>query len=149
MTAVKFLPFYLSIYGIYRLITPVDASRILTVATTVEQEENELKNLKGMLGTQGTLRPIFESHLRQKRSVRERAMQLRKIVAESGLDYDKVAEIFNSNHPTAADEQNNQDDDNDVKEHQEENEAVRSELKARIPNANEQDLEELIELFQR
>ena len=102
-----------------------------------------------MLGTQGTLRPIFESHLRQKRSVRERAMQLRKIVAESGLDYDKVAEIFNSNHPTAADEQNNQDDDNDVKEHQEENEAVRSELKARIPNANEQDLEELIELFQR
>ena len=40
-----------------------------------------------MLGTQGTLRPIFEGELRQKRIVRERAMALRKKVAESGLDY--------------------------------------------------------------
>jgi len=130
-------------------IRPIDASSIFHVATTVQQEEEELRNLKGMLDTQGTLRPIFESHLRQKRSVRERAMQLRKIVAESGLDYDKVATIFTSAIPTS-DEQNNQDIENDEKEkiEKEENEKVKANLKEKIPDANEQDLEELIVLFQ-
>ena len=118
------------------------------MATTVQQEEEELRNLKGMLDTQGTLRPIFESHLRQKRSVRERAMQLRKIVAESGLDYNKVADIFTSAIPTS--EEQNEEVTNDEKETLEtqENESVMADLKSKIPDASEQDLEELVELFQ-
>jgi hypothetical protein len=76
-------------------------------------------------------------------------MQLRKIVAESGLDYDKVAIIFTSANPTT-DEQNNQEITNDEKEQiqEEEDEAIKAELKCKIPDANDQDLEELIELFQ-
>jgi maternal-effect protein exuperantia len=115
----------------------IDASSILPVATTVQQEEEELRNLKGMLDTQGTLRPIFESHLRQKRSVRERAMQLRKIVAESGLDYNKVANIFTSAIPTS--EEQNEDVTNDDKEKLEpqENENVMADLKSKIPDASD------------
>ena len=135
-------------YIVCRSITHIDASSILPVATTVQQEEEELRNLKGMLDTQGTLRPIFESHLRQKRSVRERAMQLRKIVAESGLDYNKVSNIFTSAIPTS--EEQNEDVTNDEKEKLEtqENENVMADLKSKIPDASEQDLEELVELFQ-
>ena len=133
---------------VYRSIGPIDASSILPVATTVQQEEEELRSLKGMLDTQGTLRPIFESHLRQKRSVRERAMQLRKIVAESGLDYNKVSNIFTSAIP--ASKEQNEDLSNDEKEKLEkkENETIMADLKNKIPDASEQDLEELIELFQ-
>ena len=135
-------------YIVCRSITHIDASSILPVATTVQQEEEELRNLKGMLDTQGTLRPIFESHLRQKRSVRERAMQLRKIVAESGLDYNKVSNIFTSAIPIS--EEQNEDVTNDEKEKLEtqENENVMADLKRKIPDASEQDLEELVELFQ-
>ena len=63
-------------------------------AVTVEAEEEDLGKLKGMLGTQATLRPLFESQLRQKRSVRERAMALRKKVAESGVDYSQLNAIY-------------------------------------------------------
>ena len=48
----------------------------------------------GILFTQGTLRPIFESKLKQKRSVRERAMVLRKKVAEAGVNYDELSGIY-------------------------------------------------------
>ena len=131
-----------------RSIKAIDASSLLQVATTVQQEEQELRNLKGMLDTQGTLRPIFESHLRQKRSVRERAMQLRKIVAESGLDYNKVATIFTRTTPENDDK--NGDNINEDKDQLEKMERVeiKSELKNRIPDANDEDLEELIELFE-
>ena len=40
---------------------------------------------------QGTLRPIFEAQLKQKRLVRERAMVLRRILAEAGLEYSQLA----------------------------------------------------------
>ena len=135
---------------LFRSIGSIDASLILHVATTVQQEEHELRNLKGMLDTQGTLRPIFESHLRQKRSVRERAMQLRKIVAESGLDYNKVATIFTSVNPTT-DELNDRtlETDEKEKEDKEDNEKIKKDLKGKIPDATEQDLQELIELFRR
>ena len=127
-------------------IRSIDASSILHVATTVQQEEEELKCLKGMLDTQGTLRPIFESHLRQKRSVRERAMQLRKIVAESGLDYDKVATIFTCDKPTTAEEKTASSEESERLE-KEENDKIKKDLHSKIPEANEQDIEELIELF--
>ena len=40
------------------------------------------------------MRPIFESRLKQKRSVRERAMMLRKKVAESGVNYNELSGIY-------------------------------------------------------
>lgn len=76
-----------------------NAERVTGCAVTVASEEEELRSLKGILGTQGTLRPIFESQLRQKRSVRERAMALRKLLAESGLDYRGIEDIYRAEKP--------------------------------------------------
>lgn len=63
-------------------------------SSTVQEEEQSLQALKSILGTQGTLRPIFEDRLRQKRMVRERAMLLRKCVASSGLNYQDLKNIY-------------------------------------------------------
>jgi len=65
----------------------VNVEKIVKFTQTVQSEESQLKSLKNVLGTQGTLRPIFESQLKQKRLVRERAMNLRRTIAEAGLDY--------------------------------------------------------------
>jgi len=69
----------------------VDADKMLPYTYTVTAEEGQLKELKSVLGTQGTLRPIFESQLKQKRLVRERAMNLRRTIAEAGLEYSSLA----------------------------------------------------------
>ena len=98
-------------------------------ATPVRAEESELKKLKDVLGTQGTLRPIFEGQLRQRRSVRERALALRKLVAESGLDYKAVSEIC------GADDSQPEPD-------------LKPVLKSKLTSeATEADIDELIELF--
>ena len=101
-----------------------DSSKVSQVAFTVESEEKDLKYLKGMLGTQGTLRPIFESRLKQKRSVREKAMSLRKRVAESGLDYKTLEDIFKSESDPAKDV-----------------------LKKKVDGSTDEDIEDLISLL--
>lgn len=68
----------------------VDVDKVIPFTVTVEDEEEQLRDLKSVLGTQGTLRPIFESQLKQKRLVRERAMNLRRTIAEAGLDYEAL-----------------------------------------------------------
>lgn len=65
----------------------VDSAKVAKYTQTVENEQEQLKMLKDVLGTQGTLRPIFESQLRQKRLVREKALNLRRLIAEADLDY--------------------------------------------------------------
>ena len=81
----------------------VAADKIVKFCSTVASEEEELRSLKNVLGTQvsgkystsvifpfhsqGTLRPIFESQLKQKRLVRNRAISLRRKLAEAGLHY--------------------------------------------------------------
>jgi len=65
----------------------IDVSKVLPFCQSVKVEEAQLKSLKEVLGTQGTLRPIFEGQLKQKRLVRERAMALRRTIAEAGFDY--------------------------------------------------------------
>jgi len=72
----------------------VNVDKIIKYTQTVQSEENQLKSLKDVLGTQGTLRPIFESQLKQKRLVRERAMNLRRTIAEAGLDYNALEAAF-------------------------------------------------------
>jgi len=68
----------------------VTADKIVKFCSSVSSEEEQLQSLKHVLGTQGTLRPIFESLLKQKRLVRNRAMSLRRTVAEAGLDYEAL-----------------------------------------------------------
>jgi len=72
----------------------VNVDKIIKYTQTVQSEETQLKSLKDVLGTQGTLRPIFESQLKQKRLVRERAMNLRRTIAEAGLDYNALEAAF-------------------------------------------------------
>lgn len=73
----------------------VNVDKVIPFALSVNEEEEQLKDLKSVLGTQGTLRPIFESQLKQKRLVRERAMNLRRTIAEAGLDYDALEAAVN------------------------------------------------------
>jgi len=72
----------------------INVEKIIKFTQTVQSEESQLKSLKNVLGTQGTLRPIFESQLKQKRLVRERAMNLRRTIAEAGLDYTALELAF-------------------------------------------------------
>jgi len=65
----------------------ISGGKLLPFSSSVTEEEHQLSQLKSVLGTQGTLRPIFESQLKQKRLVRERAMNLRRLVAEAGFEY--------------------------------------------------------------
>jgi len=67
------------------------SDKLLPFSSSVTEEEHQLSQLKSVLGTQGTLRPIFESQLKQKRLVRERAMNLRRLVAEAGFEYASLA----------------------------------------------------------
>jgi len=69
----------------------VPADKLLPFSTSVAAEQRQLGQLKDVLGTQGTLRPIFEAQLKQKRVVRERAMALRRTIAEAGLEYERLA----------------------------------------------------------
>jgi len=69
----------------------VPADKLLPFSTSVAAEQRHLDQLKAVLGTQGTLRPIFEAQLKQKRLVRERAMTLRRTIAEAGLEYGRLA----------------------------------------------------------
>lgn len=72
----------------------VGVDKIVKFSNTVSAEETQLKSLKNVLGTQGTLRPIFESQLKQKRLVRTRAMELRRSMAEAGLHYEAAEAAF-------------------------------------------------------
>ena len=105
----------------------IDASKVLTVATSVKDEQDEVQHLKSVLGTQGTLRPIFEGQLKQKRAIREHAIGLRKLVAEAGFNYQDLEDLYKK-----------------------EDELKRSEtIKSRIEEASDKDLEELIKLLDK
>ena len=108
----------------------IDPLKVLSVATTVKAEQDELQNLKSVLATQGTLRPIFEGQLKQKRSVRDHAIGLRKLVAEAGLKYDDLAALYKS--------ENSKSDESRL-----------GVLKEKIDEANDKDLEELIKLLDK
>ena len=122
-------------------LSKIDASKVLTVATSVKSERDEVKTLKSVLGTQGTLRPIFEGQLKQKRAIREHALGLRKLVAEAGLKYEDLAIMYKENIiSTAA-------PSDEVFEKQ--FESRRTTLKASIMDASDKDLEELVKLLDK
>jgi len=69
-------------------------SSLVKYSNSVSYEEKQLATLKKVLETQGTLRPIFAPLLKQNRLQRNRAMELRKNVAEAGIDYDALQAAF-------------------------------------------------------
>ena len=103
----------------------LEDAKILSVSTTVQAEQEEVQSLKSVLGTQGTLRPIFEGQLKQKRAVREHAIYLRKLVAEAGLNYQDLAEIYQKS------------------------ESREDKLKNRIDEASDKDIEDLVTLLDK
>ena len=79
-------------------------------------------------------------------------MELRKIVAESGLNYEKVANIFTSAVTSADSGSNGQEDkpcqtEDGVDQIASQKAYFHSQLKSKIPEADPQDIDELIELF--
>jgi len=123
--------------------------KLLHLATSVTDEVGKLKHLKGMLDTLSTLRPIFEQQLKQKRSVRDRAMTLRRLAAESGMDYKAVEAIYNSAAAAAAKTKRPPLKDEAAATTSEESsssefdEVIKAGFKAKIPEATDEDLAEL------
>lgn len=104
----------------------IDASKVLSVATSVKAEQDEVQQLKSVLWTQGTLRPIFENQLKQKRAVREHAIGLRKLVAEAGLNYQDLQDLY----------------DNSTSE-----ESRKDSIAGKIHEASDKDVDELVKLL--
>ncbi len=109
---------------------PVDGEKASSEGYTVHSERDDLDRLKTMLGTQGTLRPIFESRLKQKRSVREAAMVLRKKVAEAGVDYEQLNSVYLEH-----------------KGKENSKEESKASLTGKLPDCSGDDVDELIELM--
>ena len=123
----------------------IEASKILSVASSVKLEQEEVSHLKSVLNTQGTLRPIFEGQLKQKRAIREHALGLRKLVAEAGLNYEDLKILYNSSKSSENDEKSSEKD-------QEKNstESRTNTLKMRLDEgASDKDLEDLIKLLDK
>ena len=69
---------------------------------------------------------IIEGQLKQKRAVREHAISLRKLVAEAGLQYSDLAQIY----------ENSQESRHET-------------LKARIDEASDKEVEDLVHLLDK
>ena len=116
----------------------IEASKVLTVASSVNLEQEEVLHLKNVLNTQGTLRPIFEGQLKQKRAIREHALGLRKLVAEAGLNYEDLQTIYGSNSDTKSE-----------KSTETLIESRKDALKTRLNEASDKDLDDLIKLLDK
>ena len=108
----------------------IEASKVLPLATSVKLEQEEVLHLKNVLNTQGTLRPIFEGELKQKRAVREHALALRHMVAEAGLNYDDLKNIYSSEENKAS-------------------ESRKDLFKTRLNDATDKDLDDLVKLLDK
>ncbi|TRY67143.1 hypothetical protein TCAL_02954 [Tigriopus californicus] len=103
---------------------PLARHQVSQVAVTVDSEEEDLVLLKAKLDTLAKLRPIFESQLKQRRSLKEKAMTLRSLVADAGVDIDELTRVY----------------------HEQKDEA-KSVLQNRIEKASESDIDKLVELM--
>ena len=125
----------------------IEASKILSVASSVKLEQEEVLHLKNVLNTQGTLRPIFEGQLKQKRAIREHALGLRKLVAEAGLNYEDLKILYSAKNSSSSSSENNDDEQNHS------NSTIESRtntLKMRLDDAvSDKDLEDLIKLLDK
>ena len=125
----------------------IEASKILSVASSVKLEQEEVLHLKNVLNTQGTLRPIFEGQLKQKRAIREHALGLRKLVAEAGLNYEDLKILYSTKNSSSSSSENNDDEQNHSSST---TESRTNTLKMRLNDAvSDKDLEDLIKLLDK
>ena len=125
----------------------IEASKILSVASSVKLEQEEVLHLKNVLNTQGTLRPIFEGQLKQKRAIREHALGLRKLVAEAGLNYEDLKILYSAKNSSSSSSENNDDEQNNSNST---TESRTNTLKMRLDDAvSDKDLEDLIKLLDK
>ena len=125
----------------------IEASKILSVASSVKLEQEEVLHLKNVLNTQGTLRPIFEGQLKQKRAIREHALGLRKLVAEAGLNYEDLKRLYSAKNSSSSSSENNDDEQNHSNST---TESRTNTLKMRLDDAvSDKDLEDLIKLLDK
>lgn len=88
-------------------------------------EEEEIVELKDLLKIQNTFRPVFRDLLSGTRIERKHASHLRRLLAENNINYDKLKEAYET----------------------EAKEGLEKILKAEVVNAEEQDLNELLEIL--
>lgn len=89
---------------------------------TIAQEEEELARIKTVLDRQNSLRPVFAPMLRREKN---RAVNMRKIVAESGIDYDMLTGTYK----------------------QKGNEGISELISTKLPRARAKDVEDLKNLL--
>ncbi|CAG4934799.1 unnamed protein product [Parnassius apollo] len=94
-------------------------------ARPVHTELEALANLKKLLERQNTFRPVFAPLLRSARPERKRVTQLRRLLADAGLLYDQIRDAWQEEKLTGLEKQ----------------------LQALSVSANEEDIKELIEIF--
>lgn len=92
---------------------------------TVAKEQTELARLKTVLERQNTLRPVFGPLLRLNRRERQRASNLRRILAEAEIDYPMLCAMYSKNG----------------------NENVAQSLASKLTHAKPKEVEELHELL--
>lgn len=73
------------------------AEAIRQFTLTVTKEQMELARLKTVLERQNSLRPVFGPLLRLNRRERQRASNLRRILAEAGIDYPMLSATYSKN----------------------------------------------------
>ena len=105
-------------------VNPGLVEAVCQYAHSVDKEELDLAGLKVVLERQNSLRPVFGPLLRVNRRERQRASNLRKILAEAGIDYPTL---------TAAYEKDGK-------------ESI-SQLTTKLTEAKPKEIEELIELL--
>ncbi|KAL4716792.1 hypothetical protein ACJJTC_001948 [Scirpophaga incertulas] len=94
-------------------------------ARPVQTELEALATLKKLLERQNTFRPVFAPLLRSARPERKRVTQLRRMLADAGLLYDQLKDAW----------------------HQHQVEGLEKQLGALSVSAKEDDIKELIEIF--
>ncbi|KAK6643467.1 hypothetical protein RUM43_004972 [Polyplax serrata] len=75
--------------------SPAMSEAIRQIASTIEDEERELAELKELVQRQNRLRPIFGDMIRSRvRLERHRASNLRRLMAEANLTYETLEEAW-------------------------------------------------------
>lgn len=94
-------------------------------ARPVHTELDALASLKRLLERQNTFRPVFAPLLRSARPERKRVTQLRRLLADAGLLYDQLKDAWQ----------------------EQKLEGLQKQLESLTINAKEEDIKELIEIF--
>ncbi|CAH1978139.1 unnamed protein product [Acanthoscelides obtectus] len=98
---------------------------ICPYSNAIDDEEEEIRSFKVLLERQNTFRPVFGALLRASSSERQHASHLRRLLAENDINYDKLKIAY----------------DESAKE------GLEKIIKAGVPNGEEKDIEELLNIL--